>query len=180
MEFHKFPSAIIIYILIFALLYYMNSGIYSGIDNFGDAILYSVANTCMMNYSTVEPLTDVAKVISSVQTLLSFTSLFSASVLQTKYFMRFVMINVGVLAVVVLATTYYKDRSINLNGLTDIPTLYETVRTHCLIDLKPDPNAKLMNIIHVMLVALVIFKFNDGIFQRISDPVFGPNLYKVK
>lgn len=180
MEFHKFPSTIILYILIFALLYYMNSDIYSGIDNFGDAILYSLANTCMMNYSTVEPMTDTAKVISSVQTLLSFTSLFSTSVFQTKDFMRFIMINISILLAIVLATTYYKERIVNFNYLTDIPIVYETVRTHCLIDLKPDPDAKLINIIHVMLVSLVIFKFNNGIFQRISDPVFGPSLYKVK
>lgn len=180
MEIHKFPSAIVLYVLIFALVYYFNSSQFSGIESFSDAVLYSLANTCIMNYSEVKPLTNVAKLISSLQCLLTFTSLFSVSALENKSFIRFILINIGILAGAISAGTYYTTKSLSLDELSSIQTLYDTIRTHCLVDLNPQPKAKIVSIVHIIIVMFIVFKFNNGIFQRISDPVFGPNLLKIK
>jgi hypothetical protein len=171
MEFHKFPSIMIIYIFVFAVVYSVCASQFTGIVSFTDALIYSVLTTIGSNYDKVQPITGVAKIISMTHSLISFTSLYSTVMFQEKIYIRFLLINLGILTGI-LAVMKSMNIPIGINSI------YDSVRNHCLISFPNEKSQKMkvLSLIHIFIVTLVIFNFNNGFFKGLSNPIFGPKL----
>lgn len=165
MEFHKFPFAVIIYITIFAIMYNVLSNQHSGITSFIDALSYSFTTTFSIKNNEINPQTDTSKIMHVIQKIIAFVSLYSTGFMSSKNLIRFAVINIVILVSMIMI--HAKDKKIKVN--TDL--IYNFTNNHTLTQIyAPD---KSLAFVHMLIIVLIIYKFNKGIFKIISNPLFG-------
>jgi hypothetical protein len=169
MDFHKFPSAVIIYILLFAVIYTITSNHHTGLTSFIDAVSYSFTTTFSIKNNEINATTDTSKSIHIVQKLLAFISLYSAIFLTTKSIVRFGIINIAILVCTIMLYSRTNRKVIN----TDL--VYKFVNNHTLTE-KYSGSNNIIILMHMLVVVFTIYKFNNGIFKIISDPLFGRSI----
>jgi len=138
---------------------------YTGIRSFTDALSYSFTTTFSIKNNEINPQTDTSKIMHVIQKLIAFISLYSTGFMSSKNLIRFAVINIVIL--VSITMIHAKNKNIQVN--TDL--IYNFTNNHTLTQIyTPD---KSLAFVHMLIVILIIYKFNKGIFKIISNPLFG-------
>lgn len=168
MNFHKFPLAMIIYVLCYATLIYINKSGYEGINKFKDAITYSVHLTASIHATKYKPIGQIPKLLTSLQLMTSFVSLYKFILVPETSFNAFLALNTFVIIIIGIMQYSFDKHNI------DVDRLYQLIKTHTLYEANEKyPN---INLIHIFIVINIVFSLNGGVFQYISDSIFGHNL----
>ena len=166
---YKFATSMLIISLMFAGVYYMLADQFQGIVTFTDAIYYSLCLSTTTGNNRKKPLTHIAKLLASLQLIITFSSLFNFQILKNSTFI-FTFFNLLIIGLFTGIQMY-------VFNLEYADAIYNATSTHTFTShphVTANQYEKLITIIHMIIVFTMLFNIqNSGFYNIVKSLIFG-------